>query len=65
MRVLKGLAADAITKRIPVVVFSNSSRDSDEAREALRLGALAFLVKADTDPAELSRTLEELLPAGA
>jgi CheY-like chemotaxis protein len=53
MWVLLGLAADSATRRIPVVVFSNSSHDSDEAREALRLGAVAFLVKADTEPSRL------------
>ena len=62
LRVLKGLLADEFTRRIPVIVFSNTSRDSEEAREALRLGAIAYLVKAETDPAELSRTLEELVP---
>lgn len=60
-RVLKGLAADRQSSRIPVVVFSNASRDSDEAREALRLGASAFLVKADTDPEALGGLLEGYL----
>jgi two-component system KDP operon response regulator KdpE len=55
--VLKGLLADQLTRRIPVVVFSNSSRDDDEAREALRLGARAYLVKADTEPRKLAQLL--------
>jgi len=57
MTVLKGLLADELTRRIPVVVFSNSSRDDVEAREALRLGARAFLVKAETEPRRLSELL--------
>jgi CheY-like chemotaxis protein len=57
MTVLKGLLADELTRRIPVIVFSNSSRDDSEAREALRLGARAFLVKANTEPSKLAGLL--------
>ena len=59
--VLKGLLADELTKRIPVIVFSNSSRHDDEAREAMRLGARAYLVKADTEPRELAKLLDAYL----
>jgi len=55
--VLKGLLADELTRRIPVVVFSNSSRYDEEAREAIRLGARAYLVKADTEPRKLAQLL--------
>jgi CheY-like chemotaxis protein len=57
MTVLKGLLADELTSRIPVIVFSNSSRHDAEAREALRLGARAYMVKADTEPGKLAGLL--------
>jgi CheY-like chemotaxis protein len=61
MTVLKGLLADELTKRIPVVIFSNSGRDDAEAKEALRLGARAFLVKAGTEPRRLAQLLADYL----
>jgi DNA-binding response OmpR family regulator len=55
--VLERLRADAATKHIPVIILSNFGEP--ELRErGLRLGALEFLVKADTTPAHLSENVE-------
>jgi DNA-binding response OmpR family regulator len=55
--VLERLRADEATTHIPVIILSNYGEP--ELRErGLRLGALEFLVKADTSPAQLSRTVE-------
>lgn len=55
--VLERLRGDEATTHIPVIILSNYGEP--ELRErGLRLGALEFLVKADTSPAQLSRTVE-------
>jgi CheY-like chemotaxis protein len=55
--VLERLRADDATTHIPVIILSNYGEP--ELRErGLRLGALEFLVKADTSPMQLSRTVE-------
>ena len=55
--VLERLRADPSTTHIPVIILSNYGEP--ELRErGLRLGALEFLVKADTTPAQLSTKVE-------
>jgi DNA-binding response OmpR family regulator len=55
--VLERLRGEAATMHLPVVILTNYSEP--ELRErGLRLGALEFLVKADTTPAQLSQTVE-------
>jgi DNA-binding response OmpR family regulator len=55
--VLERLRGDATTKHIPVIILTNYGEP--ELRErGLRLGALEFLVKADTNPAQLSESVE-------
>jgi CheY-like chemotaxis protein len=46
LEVLRALKADDATRRIPVLVLSNSSRQQD-VDEIMRLGAVGYLVKAD------------------
>ena len=56
--VLERLRADAATRHIPVIILSNYGEP--ELRErGLKLGALEFLVKADTTPAQLSTRVEK------
>src|ERR1700730_121096 len=55
--VLERLRADPATTHIPVIILSNYGEP--ELRErGLKLGALEFLVKADTTPAQLSTRVE-------
>jgi CheY-like chemotaxis protein len=55
--VLERLRAEPATMHTPVIILSNYGEP--ELRErGLRLGALEFLVKADTTPAHLSQTVE-------
>ncbi len=62
--VLERLRADAATTHIPVIILSNYAEP--ELRErGLKLGALEFLVKADTTPGQLSTKLERTRDARA
>jgi len=55
--VLERLRSDQGTRHIPVIILSNYGEP--ELRErGLKLGALEFLVKADTTPAQLSTRVE-------
>jgi CheY-like chemotaxis protein len=53
IEVLERLAADAATRRIPVVMLSNSD-DSNYVRRSLGLGAKEYLVKVNVRPADLA-----------
>ena len=57
--VLERLRAGTSTASIPVVIVTNYGEPELQQR-GLRLGALEFLVKADTTPARLSETFERL-----
>jgi DNA-binding response OmpR family regulator len=62
--VLERLRADSTTTHIPVIILSNYAEP--ELRErGLKLGALEFLVKADTTPGQLSSKLERTRDARA
>lgn len=55
--VLEGLRTNPMTMHIPVIILTNYAEP--ELRErGLKLGALEFLVKADTNPAQLSESVE-------
>jgi DNA-binding response OmpR family regulator len=55
--VLERLRAEPATMHIPVIILTNFGEP--ELRErGMRLGALEFLVKADTTPAHLSESVE-------
>lgn len=55
-RVLEELRADTATKDIPVVILSNFG-EQEQIDRGLRLGALEYLIKAETAPARLSSEL--------
>jgi two-component system cell cycle response regulator len=58
--VLERLRASPATMHIPVIILTNYGEP--ELRErGLKLGALEFLVKSDTDPAELSESVERAI----
>ena len=53
IEVLKRLAADGVTQRIPVVMLSNTKETGIVAR-AIRLGAKQYLVKLEITPPEVA-----------
>jgi DNA-binding response OmpR family regulator len=55
--VLARLRANPLTAMIPVIILSNFGEPEFRER-GLKLGALEFLVKADTTPARLSDAVE-------
>ena len=55
--VLEQLRADAATMHIPVIILTNYGEPELQER-GLKLGALEFLVKAETTPAQLSDSVE-------
>lgn len=60
---LRALAADPATKDVPVVMLSNFD-DPALMSESRRLGAKDYLVKAGTNPAELSTIVARWLQSG-
>ncbi|MBV8528528.1 MAG: response regulator [Candidatus Dormibacteraeota bacterium] len=57
IEVLRRLRADPATSAIPVVIVTNYD-EPDLRSQGLSLGALEFLVKADTIPAQLSEAAD-------
>jgi two-component system phosphate regulon response regulator PhoB len=55
MEVLRRIRADPTTTALPVVIITNFD-EPDLRSQGLSLGVLEFLVKADTVPAQLSRS---------
>jgi DNA-binding NarL/FixJ family response regulator len=60
LQMLSALREDGATSHLPVVVFSDDDSPS-VVREAQRLNAAGYLVKAQLLPSRLSRTISELL----
>ena len=62
--VLERLRAVPATAQIPVIILSNYS-DPEMRERGLRLGALEFLVKADTTPRQLAAKVESTVGVSA
>jgi len=58
--VLEGLRACEKTRSVPVVILSNYG-EQELVEKGLRLGALEYLIKSQTTPANLSRGVENWL----
>lgn len=50
--ILEKLKADSLWKKIPVIILSNLGQEEDKER-GLKLGAVEYLVKADTRMADI------------
>jgi DNA-binding response OmpR family regulator len=59
-QVLEHLKSDDSTRGIPVIMLSNFDDDSN-VQEALRLGAIKYLVKSAHDPKEITEIVKSLL----
>ena len=60
IEVLRALKADEGTRNIPVLVLSNSSRE-DSMQQAMTLGAIGYLVKANLSLDQLGDRVAKLL----
>jgi len=58
--VLEGLRATSRTRNVPVVILSNYG-EQELVDRGLKLGALEYLIKSQTTPANLSRGVENWL----
>jgi CheY-like chemotaxis protein len=58
--VLKEIKADASTKSIPVIMYSNLAQEEDKAK-AKKLGALDYVVKSDSSLEDAISKLESFL----
>lgn len=61
-QVIHHAKADPVLKDIPIVVLTNLST-SDDAHKVLQGGALALLVKSDTEPNAIVEKANEILAA--
>ncbi|HTY40045.1 MAG TPA: response regulator transcription factor [Candidatus Paceibacterota bacterium] len=59
---IRQLKADPNFKKIPVIVLTNLSGQTD-ATEALKLGAITYLVKSEYEPKEILAKIEEIMEA--
>ncbi|MCH8748706.1 response regulator [Patescibacteria group bacterium] len=62
LEMLERIKANPATRSIPVVILSNLGGEEEQER-ALELGAVAYIVKANNDPAKVSAKIREILQA--
>src|SRR3989344_5677897 len=60
MKVLEAVRANAKTKSIPVVMFTNLANEAD-AKRAKELGVSKYLIKSDVDPTQLVGLVHEMV----
>jgi DNA-binding response OmpR family regulator len=58
--ILKKIKSENHLKNIPVIVLTNLAQNGDK-KEALELGAVDYLVKADFTPAQVIEKVKEIL----
>jgi two-component system, NtrC family, sensor kinase len=56
------LQFDPVTKKIPVIAFSNLS-DTQYQQEAMRRGAIKFIIKSQIENKELVQTINDVIGA--
>ena len=60
LQVLERLKADPMTKNLPVVVLTNLA-GSQDAEEALKRGAVRYIVKSEHDPKQVVDIVKEIV----
>lgn len=60
IQVLKKLKADPATKKIPVIILTNLSGQTD-AGTALKMGAVKYIVKSEYKPEEVAKMVKRIL----
>ncbi len=58
---LKALKGDKKTSHIPVIILTNLGDNSDDVEKAKKLGALDYLVKAETSLKQLSERVSKVV----
>lgn len=61
LEVLKKMKADNKTKSVPVIMLTNIGGSDDDAERGLELGAVAYLTKAGTRPADVVAKIKEVM----
>ncbi len=59
LQLLKNIKNDPVVKNIPVIIFSNLN-DTEIQKQALELGAAAYLVKSKTTPEQFLATIKRV-----
>jgi len=62
LEMLERIKANPATRSVPVVILSNLEGEEEQER-ALELGAVAYIVKSNSDPARVSAKVREILEA--
>lgn len=60
--ILKAAKSDPATKDTPVIMLTNLAQE-DIIQEAFKLGAVAYWIKADTNPAEIVQKINNFFEA--
>jgi DNA-binding response OmpR family regulator len=61
LEVLRKLQSDELTNKIPVVILSNVGSSDEDIERGLELGAVSYLVKAETRPKQVVAKVKEIL----
>jgi two-component system phosphate regulon response regulator PhoB len=62
IEMLERIKANPTTRAVPVIMLSNMSGEEEQER-ALELGAVAYIVKSNSDPAQVAAKVKEILAA--
>jgi len=62
LEMLERIKANSVTASVPVIILSNVGGEVEQDR-ALELGAVAYIVKSNNDPAQVTAKVREILQA--
>lgn len=65
LEILTALKKDKKNSKIPVVFLSNLSKEDEEIRMALEMGAISYLLKVEMSPEEIVARVKEYVEAYA
>ena len=58
--ILQSIKSESATKKIPVILLTNLSQESDQ-QKGIKLGATGYFVKAQHTPAEIMNEIKKIL----